>query len=617
MFGTVTIVQEVSRPTSPTLMNDEPLPMPIIDITKPISIVRKSSKRKHGRKNSFYALKQFRKFNKLKQLQQYTPPSSFIQIYSKSKSQKLLCLWPLPTITRYTILLSLIISTLTFLGFFDFTCSSPSYVIHHLDITNLFVSPFLFFPSFPSIFIFCWNILILGLFEESLTHMLGGTRRFIIVLAYIIFSVCTIRQCIGYIFSKSTGWAVPSLFFSDSLHECSQGLAPFLFALVVIQSLNIQDKYILMYGSENNKFTIRKVTLQILMCLVNYTVKNILWWSLTGLLTGFIAMIFIQTWLAKDKHWAPEEIEDEDDEYDLPVEITMGRYRPLPLWRTLHVAIKKGLLVVCAILPVLLICNGHYTKERLIDPISLNQLSYDRYFFTFVIMTAPRRGNPPFLSRTLDSYIKNWPEDPEPGSLYDRIQTIVYTHFTAHVEYDRAQRFFQTSARGQRYLKWMREEGDTLDQRSHVSKALSLAADKFQSTYIALVEDDFPVCGTKEWRKIESVIYAANIESPNHCGVFVGTGGSGLFLKPKIAKLASGLLLKYPNLPPDIIIQQCLLGNLNECRECTQTLVTSKTLLMYHIGYNTSTSEDRSYKKNEFQCGWRHPFNGDPNVITL
>lgn len=382
----------------------------------------------------------------------------------------------------------------------------------------------------------------------------------------------------------------------------------------MIQSLNIQDKYILMYGNENNQFTIRKVTLQIIMCLVNYAAKNILWWSLTGLLTGFISMIIIQTWLAQDKHWASDEPmsenekKEEDTVEDLPHEITMGRYRPLPLWRTLQDAIRKGLLVVCTILPVLLICNGHYTKERLVDPNSLNQLSYDRYLFTIVIMTAPRRGNPPFLSRTLDSYIKNWPEHPDPGSLYDRIQTLVYTHFTTHLEYDRAESLFQSSPRGQRYLKWIREEGDTLDQRSHVSKALSLAADNYQSTYIALVEDDFPVCGTKEWRKIESVIYAANIKSPNHCGVFVGTGGSGLFLKPKIAKLASGLLLKYPNLPPDIIIQQCLLGNLYECRECTQTLVTSKTLLMYHIGYNTSTSEDRSYKKNEFQCGWRHPF---------
>lgn len=88
-------------------------------------------------------------------------------------------------------------------------------------------------------------------------------------------------------------------------------------------------------------------------------------------------------------------------------------------------------------------------------------------------------------------------------------------------------------------------------------------------------------------------------------------------MKPKIAKLASGLLLKYPNLPPDIIIQQCLLGNLYECRECAQTLVTSKTLLMYHIGYNTSTSLDRSYKKNEFQCGWRHPFVSERMLFFL
>lgn len=387
---------------------------------------------------------------------------------------------------------------------------------------------------------------------------------------------------------------------------CCIGLAPFLFALLVIQSLNIDDKYILMYGN-NNKLTVRKVTLQFVMCLVNYAVKNILWWSLTGLLTGFLGMLVIQTCLAQDKHWDNDMLDEKS--HDLPPDMTHGRFRPLPLWRTLHDAIKKGLVVMATILPFLLLCNGYYTRERFVEPAALNQLSYDRYLFTFVIMTAPRRGDPPFLSRTLDSYLQNWPEQvPEAGSLYDRIQTIIYTHFTAHVEFDRAKRMFQSTQRGQRYLKWIREEGDTLDQRSHVSKALSLAADNYQSTYIALVEDDFPVCGAKEWRQIESVIYDANMASPGHCGVFVGTGGSGLFLKPKIAKLVSGLLLKYPNLPPDIIIQQCLLGNLTECRECSQTLVTSKTLLMYHIGYNTSTSADRSYKKNEFQCGWRHPF---------
>lgn len=83
---------------------------------------------------------------------------------------------------------------------------------------------------------------------------------------------------------------------------------------------------------------------------------------------------------------------------------------------------------------------------------------------------------------------------------------------------------------------------------------------------------------------------------------------SGLFLRPDLARLTSQLLLQYVDTPPDIIIQKCLMGLLPECARCSDSLVTSKTLLMYHIGYNTSTSDDRVYKKDEFQCGWRHPF---------
>ncbi|KAI8077944.1 uncharacterized protein B0P05DRAFT_458012, partial [Gilbertella persicaria] len=120
------------------------------------------------------------------------------------------------------------------------------------------------------------------------------------------------------------------------------------------------------------------------------------------------------------------------------------------------------------------------------------------------------------------------------------------------------------------------------------------------------VEGDFPLCGSKAWHEVLNVIYSASIKSPNHCGVFVGTGGSGLFMKPDITKLVSKLLYKYLDLPPDIVIQQCLLGKLPECRQCSQTLVISKILLMYHIGYDTSTSLDKSYGKDELQCGWRH-----------
>lgn len=91
---------------------------------------------------------------------------------------------------------------------------------------------------------------------------------------------------------------------------------------------------------------------------------------------------------------------------------------------------------------------------------------------------------------------------------------------------------------------------------------------------------------------------------------------SGLFLKPETAQLVSQLLLQYGDTPPDIVIQKCLRGELAECSHCQDSLVTSKTLLMYHIGFNTSTSTDRVYKKDEFQCGWRHPFVSNALVVN-
>lgn len=459
----------------------------------------------------------------------------------KSKSQKLLCLWPLPVVTRYVIAISLMVSALNFVGLIQVSCSAPSYVIHRFALADLVRSPFLFDWSLHGVFIFLWNVLILGLFEESLTHMLGGTRRFLHVLGGIFLTVCALRQGLGYLFSKSTGWAVPVLFFSNSIHECNQGkslnildtrdtnvllylagIAPFLFALLTVQSLSIDDKYIMIYGEEDagHKLTVRKVTLQLLMCLVNYAVKNILWWSLTGLLTGYLAAVIIETCLVRERRgW---------DEKSLTDRVFFDGYyaQRTPLWRLLWSALKKGAIVLLITLPALLVFNTfYYMRDGLVDPSALNILTQDRYMFTFVVMTAPRRGDPPLLSQTIESYLENWPIDPEPGSLYSRLQMLVYTHFSNHSQYDAAKERFSNDLRGQKYIKWVREDGNEMNQRLHVSKALELAADSFESSYIALVEDDFPVCGSKEWHEIENVIYEANINVPDHCGVFVGTGG--------------------------------------------------------------------------------------------
>jgi hypothetical protein len=77
--------------------------------------------------------------------------------------------------------------------------------------------------TLPSIVLYGWNILVLGLFEESLAHMVGGTRRFVQLLITLFTTVSALRIALGYLFTKSTGWAVPSLFFSNAIHECNQG----------------------------------------------------------------------------------------------------------------------------------------------------------------------------------------------------------------------------------------------------------------------------------------------------------------------------------------------------------------------------------------------------------
>lgn len=221
LFGSVRLVQEVTRSNGNSssltdaemssnleqVKNDKTVPMvqkQTIEI--PLVYCYKPSNLKHQ-----FTVRHYK-------------PISTVNNEEKSKSQKLLCLWPLPTVTRYMILIATLMSVLNWLGILSISCSAPSYILHRLDFKNLLLSPFLFDWTLQGMMLYGWNLLILGLFEESLTLMLGGgTRRFIHCLLFVSVSLSIIRVLLGFIFSKSTGWAFPSLFFSNSMHECSQG----------------------------------------------------------------------------------------------------------------------------------------------------------------------------------------------------------------------------------------------------------------------------------------------------------------------------------------------------------------------------------------------------------
>lgn len=370
---------------------------------------------------------------------------------------------------------------------------------------------------------------------------------------------------------------------------------------------------------------------------------------------------------------------------------------------------------------------------------------------TVLLMTAPRPGHPDFLLETLSTYLASFPDPALNPLAAARLSLVVYTHFANHPVFTQARdEVFKDDAKAKHYVKWIQrvpDQGkDRLDQRLHLARALRLvtqdggiSADARMPAYVMLAEDDFPLCPdhalsasalasplsmvrsavglrraessavsattkadahltyASSWSTISRLILSANAQMPDlasdaaesgHCGVFVGTGGSGLIMRGWLAGRIPGLLLGTDDergwekdrqiltadeitkeIPPtDVLIQDCLMGKVPGCEACAPPtasrirrsddsfaidndifvrspvmstlrqwylglakpsffpvtardayvapgdrfgksgLVTSERLLMRHLGYNASTIPGRSYKREEWDCGWRHPF---------
>ncbi|KAG9310843.1 hypothetical protein JVU11DRAFT_8697 [Chiua virens] len=173
--------------------------------------------------------------------------------------------------------------------------------------------------------------------------------------------------------------------------------------------------------------------------------------------------------------------------------------------------------------------------------------------------------------------------------------------------------------------------------------------DGARAEWVMLVEDDFPVCGEWGWQGIVRVMHALkqghdtpSPETTKVWGGFVGTGGSGLIvhraLLPILAQtLRMHALTRSPfsafvaRRPPDVIIQDCLLGIDPLCPAApssrdamdrvwiprSPTMVIASRLVMDHIGGSASTAKGRVYDPDKWRCGWRHPFHGRPEVAVV
>ncbi|KAG0199358.1 hypothetical protein BGX28_007365 [Mortierella sp. GBA30] len=552
-------------------------------------------------------------------------------------------------VTRTVVLLTIVVSIIALGGNFPEHCTAPTHVLFSGEYLSLLASPFVI-PLTPSLLeaaqvslgsslvLAVSNILSLSLFEDQLTTIFNGdgSRIFRNLFMALMGSIMILRQFMGFLFSRATGWHIPELFFSDTMFECNLGLSPYLFALLVVQSL---------FPASNEKpasfWNLRRTYIQLALCLINAAPKTIVWWAGTGMITGFIAAIVISLqrrmgrWGGKVKTsafekqlWEAEVYEAMLEEDEAFSDSTMtGEGAPFKERKTDTSGWKAIAYILPTILFALLVLVGvnqfHTFRSDVPNDVLNNSIEPQTpYLLTMILMTAPRKRGTTYIKETLSSYLANFPDE-EVDPLYSRIQIVVYTHFTDFPGYDDAKAYFDTIPKARKHVKWIREDGAEKNQRKHLVSAIRKIGTSEESVYLGVMEDDFPFC-EGGWQEMLNTIYQANRKVEDHCGVFIGTGGSGMIFKRSVALTASFILesdlqtsaqgLRTP--PPDISLQDCLMGKHEFCSSCAGTMVTSRTLLQKHLGYNSSTSGD-GYDKNQFQCGWRQPFNGLPNVHTL
>ncbi|KAF9098471.1 hypothetical protein BGX29_007600 [Mortierella sp. GBA35] len=616
-----------------------------------------------------------------------TPPSDFSAnsptLFSFHTIGSLLFYQP---VTRIVVVLTVLQSLLGLGGRFPEHCTSPSHVLYGEDYLGLVISPFVV-PLTPALLksahqtlgtallLAISNLVSFGLFEERLTTMFRsgaqgtGTAIFRNMVVVIVILVMGLRQLFGFLFSRALGWAYPKFFFSDSVHECNLGLAPFLFALLIVQAFlpdsDARPSSTSSPSLSSSIFAFRRIYVQIIFCLFNVIPKTIVWWAGSGLIVGFVVSLIVAyqrrmgRWGGKIKTFLFEKqtlwqdtvglgiTDDQDvhlnnmdkeasDNSDAESDYAMssGPSAATPATGSVserscsYISRRLGGYVLPMVLVLGLILIGssqlHNYRPNVPNEVLSNSIEpATPFLLTLIMMTAPRRDGITFIKQTLSTYLESFPEIGLGDPLYSRIQIVVYTHITDYPGFDEAQAYFEEIPKARKYVKWIREEGSEKSQRKHLISAIRTVGSSVDTVYLGIMEDDFRFC-TGGWQQMLNTIYEANKQVKDHCGLFITTGGSGLIFKRSVAMTASfaleqdELIMQRGDManPPDVALQNCMLGKHDYCSSCAGNMVVSKTLLQGHLGYNASTSGGR-YTPHSWQCGWRHPFNGLPAVHTI
>lgn len=421
------------------------------------------------------------------------------------------------------------------------------------------------------------------LFNRSNYEGTIATGKFIRTFVLLAVLIYVVRTGLGFASFHLGLMAMPSLSFPSAFREVSKGLWPGLIAFYLIIESNLTfDMNWSVQLLKGWSFCLSDLVFLVLCLPVGTT----LWWNTTGIVLGTIGTLLTRR---KQNAYLPSPTirghEPSSNEPKSRLAI-LGRASILTLltlfyyWLSMPLAYRPGQLS---------------TTLPGTDPIA-----------TFIIMTAPRKEDT--LTETVKSYLDALPSDVSDES---RFKFVVFTHFTDHPLFDSCRDRFAKDEKARKYIEFVRFPGNEINQKKHFDAAIRHAAEQLypKSHYIGIIEDDFPLC-SGEWNEVLRLIRDANKKLPDHCGIFIGTGGSGLIIRHN--KIEASLISMHGVDPTDVGLQNCIRGK--TCTGC-QVVIPSR-ILMRHTGHNSSTLGNW-YHAEKYQCGSRHPFIGNLDAVIL
>lgn len=392
----------------------------------------------------------------------------------------------------------------------------------YIHWVSVFLSPWLLYSpqAIVSLLLLCY------LFSSTAPeNAKTGRVSTFMALSYL---AVAIRAFLAWMFFRALSWSWPSLFSHTVLQECANhGPLVGLVALLVVSSLTYFNRASLI----KIKISVLPV-LSLSLMLAGWMNVHMFWNMFSGWLAGIIYSIVDQS-RSKIKVTSSHEKTMETR--------SSSRY----LWR-LFIVVTVSLLA--AYLLGMEMGNNYVTDDSS-TTLSTSNLEVLRslapmhkFVLTLLIISAPRSNDPPFLLETMSSYIPNIPSSPT-DPLFSRVSMVVYSHFPVdeHTVLKSATQQYKENP----FVTFVTTSDDGPQiQKRHFAAALTYAT-KLDTQYVMLLEDDFPLCEGC-WKKLMTVlVYAQSGIAAGHCGIFVGTGGSGLIIRHEMIPVLAQLLVTF------------------------------------------------------------------------